>query len=635
MAGPGIDIEEATRTADALLRGAVDEFTKPLVIPTFTPVDTTRATETLNRAEVTGGEVANTINESTKLFGAATQEEKKAITAEGKAKAEGKLAEGQRSQQEAEGYQYYQRLFGMDLAPNSAIADAAHEQQRLRAGLAEKRDKINKLHATSLFDDPIEYILNSMELPGAVSDYNTVVDKVNSLQTSIDEGITSARNAGDLNNKGIPTITASMAAANANVELSAAAKRKAEADQTLAKTNIDFASKKLADDISLAHATNATTQLEMENERLKYETMVNAIRFADTHALRLEGAAKLLYDLADKKGLDILLKQYDANIGNPDRTTNRQLFNRLPAAERDNIAAIGAGSAGTNPYEALKNIKRVGPQLSPETGRLLNFLSQKESVIRRDPLVDQKANEQRIGVQLKADVQKEMDDPSRSKIFAEMSPAKMLAANAVPLGSKLFQVLEPLSKVDGPVPTNTVISAIIKEYPNQNEAAAVVAAYYKANIALRNKVLNLPLVGMQAPESYMVGATSFTTTDDLIGMGGGVVTNRQKYDLTRPEQALKYIITNQARDKMLKKPTDGVDTGFILPIAYSDSESPDQQSNLTPGEKRRAEERGVTQRRQAREMQENIRVPKEGVDSNIDLNMKTNTKSTKGKSVVM
>src|SRR5258708_6963701 len=322
MGTPTLDIEEATRQADELLSGAIDQFTKPLVIPSYVPTDTTRSMEVLNRAEVTGGEYAGTIEESKKLAKSSTEE--------------------------AKGYQYFQRLFGVDMAPNAAIADAAHEQQGLRKTLGEKRDRVNKLHATSLFDDPIEYILNSMELPGAISDYNTVVDKINSNQTAIEEGIKSARDAGDLNNKGIPTITDAMATANANVALAEEAKQKAQADAKLATTNVDFANRKLSADLALTNATNATTHLEMENERLKYEAMANAIRFADTHAVRLESAAKLLYDLADKRSLDVLLRQYDRNIGNPEGTTNRQLFNRLPANERENIAAIAAGSAGTN-----------------------------------------------------------------------------------------------------------------------------------------------------------------------------------------------------------------------------------------------------------------------------------------------
>src|SRR5260221_9572811 len=102
-----IDIEEATRQADDLLQGAIGQFSKPLVVPTSTPVDTTRATETLNRAEVTGGEHAQTVNEMQKLLTSATQEEKAAIGKEAEAKAAKATAEGVRSQEEAAGYKYY------------------------------------------------------------------------------------------------------------------------------------------------------------------------------------------------------------------------------------------------------------------------------------------------------------------------------------------------------------------------------------------------------------------------------------------------------------------------------------------------------------------------------------------------
>src|SRR5712691_7670177 len=146
-----IDIEEATRQADALMQGAITQFSAPLVIPHYTPVDTTRATETLNRAEVTGREHEKTVQESAKLFAASIEEGKKALTKEGEAKASKAMAEGARSQEEAAGYKYYQRLFGMDISPDSEIADAAYRQTQIRAGMNSKLDKINKLKSVSLF----------------------------------------------------------------------------------------------------------------------------------------------------------------------------------------------------------------------------------------------------------------------------------------------------------------------------------------------------------------------------------------------------------------------------------------------------------------------------------------------------
>lgn len=539
-----IDVEEATRQADALLQGAIGEFSKPLVVPTSTPIDLTRAEETLNRAEVTGGEHAQTLRESEALFKAATEQEKAAIGKGGEAKAAGELAIGARQKEEAAGYQYYQRLFGMDIAPDAAIANAAHRQTEIRKGMEAKLDRVNRLKSVSLFDNPIEFMLNTMELPGAIEDYNIDVTKVNNLQQSIDDGIQSARNAGDLNNKGIPTITDSMAAANANIALAEAAKKKADADQKLATTSVDFASKKLATDIALAHATRETTQLEMQNEKLKYETLVNAVRLADTHAVRLEGAAKLLYDLADKASLDVLLKQYDRNAGNPVGTTNRQLFNRLPAQERENIAAIGAGSAGTNPYEFLKNFQHPGPLLSPETRRLFEFVQSEARTTQLPANTPKELREQTLGDALKKKVTDAMvNGYKQGSLFFEMSPAKMIAANAVPMGSKLEEILTPLAKIEGPVPTNVIIEAISKAYPNPTEAGSVISDYYKANIALRNKSLNMSLMGMRPLETYKVPIKSYTFMNTPFGG------HRDVFDLTRPEEATKYLIINNAEKR--------------------------------------------------------------------------------------
>lgn len=553
-----IDIEEATRQADALLSGAITQFSQPLVIPTSTPVDLTRAEETLNRAEVTGGEHARTVDEATKLFTEATQEEKKALGKEGEARAAKATAEGARSQEEASGFKYYQKLFGMDLAPDSEIATAAHRQQAIRSGMEAKLDKINKLKSVSFLDNPIDYLLNSFEIPGAVEDYNIDATKVNNLQQAIDDGISSARNAGDLNNKGIPTITASMATANANIELATAAKKKADADEKLATISVDFASKKLSADIALAHATRETTQLEQANERLKYETLINGVRLADSHGARLESAAKLLYDLADKAGLDVLLKQYDKNVGNVPGTTNRQSFNRMPAAERENITAIGAGSAGTNPYEFLENFKHVGPNLSPETGRLLNFVQEHAAKISLGltAVIDPKERKQKISEQLKADITKEMSVPSTSRVFAEMSPAKMIASNAVPQGSKLAEVLAPLANTSGPVPTNTVVQTISAAYPNPTEAGKVISEYYKANVDLRNKSLNMSLMNMKPDTTYKIPIKTPGTILSPFIQGDviGIIRDKQyAYDLTNPAEATKYLITTKIQEKAFKE----------------------------------------------------------------------------------
>ena len=553
-----IDIEEATRQADDLLQGAIGQFSKPLIVPTSAPVDTTRATETLNRAEVTGGEDAQTVNEMQKLLTSATQEEKVAIGKEGEAKAAKATAEGARSQEEAAGYKYYQRLFGMDISPDSEIAAAAARQKELRAGMEAKLDRVNKLKSVSLFDNPIDYLLNSFELPGATEDYNIQVTKVNNLQQAIDDGIASAKNAGDLNNRGIPTITASMAAANANIALAEAAKEKARRDENLATVSVDFASKKLTADIALAHATRETTQLEQANERLKYETLINAVRLADSHGARLESAAKLLYELADKAGLDVILKQYDRNVGNPPNTTNRQSFTRMPAAERENITAIGAGSAGTNPYEFLKNFKHVGPQLSPETGRLLDFVQNAEAKILRNPSLEPKVQEQRIAKQLKEDVEKEMRRPSQSKVFVEMSPAKMIASNAVPQGSEMAKILEPLANTEGSITTDSVVETIAKNFKNPTEAGVAISQYYQANMALRNKSLNMSLMNMTPPTSYVVPLRR-----RIFGYTYG-----ETYDLTKPGEATKYLIATQIQSKALRDQETG---NWVMPIGFEEN----------------------------------------------------------------
>ncbi len=542
-----MDLEEATQQADDLIRGAVTTLSKPLgPIPTYSSVDTVRADETLNRAEETSGEVSRVYKESTEKAGTATEAEKKAIGEEGKVKAELLFATAQRQKLEAQQYQFYQRLFGLDASPDSEIANAAARMRQIRDEAGPKLDRIQKLGRVSVIDDPIQYIMNQLDLPAAISDYNADVAKVHNLQGAIDDGIQTARNAGDLANKGIPTITDAQAKANADIALAEAAKQKAQADLKLASTNVDFATKKLSMDLALANSTRENTQLEIRNEELKYTSMINAIRLVDTHAARQEAAGKLLLDLIDKKALDVLLKQYDATMGHPPGATNRFLFQRLPAIEKENIVGIAVGSAGVDPFTGYVNFSRARPgqQLSPETSRMYTEIQGQIEALRGSEVIRSLPKEEqaiKLGAMVKEKMIAVMNDAwKQGNLYHEMEPAKMIAANAVPAGTKLADVLAPLTNVAGPIPTNTVIEAIMKEWKNPAEAGAVGAEYYRLNMELRNKSLNGSLFGIYPPTSYIIPVKRWHG----IGYAG-------RFDITTPDGMTKYILSQKVQDGLM------------------------------------------------------------------------------------
>ena len=71
-----------------------------------------------------------------------------------------------------------------------------------------------------------------------------------SLKENIDEGIKTAQNLAARYERGIPTTTSIQAKAIADLALADAAKAKIAADLALSKTNVDFATRKLSEDLA-------------------------------------------------------------------------------------------------------------------------------------------------------------------------------------------------------------------------------------------------------------------------------------------------------------------------------------------------------------------------------------------------
>lgn len=549
------DVEDARRMADDLVRSAITSLRKPITIPSSSGVDASDARNAFKKSSNQRDITNEIIDTESERYGSAAETYKEAITRGGKASADKVMADQARAQQEAELQSYFARLFGVTDSPDAEIAVVAQRIRQLRPIAEAKLRNVQEMQSVGLLDNPLEWFANKLQLSAAISDYNAEAILINSLQGTLNSSIKTGQNAANFASRGIPTITTSQAKADADKLVALAVQNRVIADENLAKQNVSFAIQKLSNDITIANQTKEMTQLDLQNEQIRYTSLINEINLADKHSERLLRAAQLIEKLEGTKGLDIILAQFDRTMGHPSGTTTRYTFEKFAESQRQNIIAIGSGSIGADPFEGMINWyrSRPGPGASKETVRFFDFLrdeSEKISVTADVKLLDEKQKPAIISKKLKEQIQLQINDASRlGNIFYEMTPAQMIASGAVPADSHLAKVLEPFTKQTGPIPTNMILEAINKEYPNPAEAGAVISDYYKRNIQLRNSVMNTSLAGITLATNYNIRKGIVVGMEESGGLGGGI---RMQFDLTRPEEATKFILLQRAGDNVIK-----------------------------------------------------------------------------------
>lgn len=539
------NVEDARAMADELVRGAITSLRRPVNIPTSSGIDTTDAQDDVDTARDTRDETNSVIDTETGRYGKSTEAQKEAIGREGRANADKVLADADKAKQEAELFQYFAKMFGISTDPNAEIAQTASRVRELEPVAEAKLRNVQQMQSVGFLDNPLDWFVNQIQLPAAIGDYNQEAALVNSLQERINSKIKTGQDAANFAHKGLPTITASQAKAGVDKALAEADKTKAMVDENLAKTNVTFAMQKLANDITMANATEKMSSLDLQNEHLKYTSLINEINFADKHSERLLKAAALIEKLEGTRALDKVLEQYDLTMGHPKNTTTRYTFEKFAENQRQNIVAIGAGSVGADPFEGMINWykSRPGPGASQDTVRFFDYLQDKAASIATSQKIQQLDEKQKpiaIGKMLRHEIDIDLQNASKmGNLFYEMTPKQMLQSGSIPPDSHLAKLLKPFTEQSGPVPSEMILEAINQEYKNPNEAGAVISDYYKRNILLRNSVMNTSLAGVTLPKEYKLRRSP--VGEGITGLGA-----KMQFDLTKPEEATKFILINRS-----------------------------------------------------------------------------------------
>lgn len=527
-----MNYEEATREADDLLRGAITDLKKPIEVPNYKKVDTSAFKKKVEQVD-TQAETANlNVGLERENYNDAALREQNAITSEGAAKADAARADQARAQQEADLNKSIADAMGVNPDDLAAIgARIKEERPKAEAMLRE----VQAAQSVGL-DNPLEWITGKLTIDSKIDAYNRQADIVNSLEGTLSDSLTTANAAAMFNGKSIPQITSAQSKARADEAVAQAAKLKAQAEEKLAIQNVTFAQQKLANDLAAAGVTKESTAQDLQQANSEFQAQIARIAAADTHTNRMLRAAELLEKLERTKQLEIVLKNYDRIMGNPEGTTNRYTFEKFSDLQRTNMVAIGAGSGGTDPYQALINLTGSGlrPGANFTSGRLLGNIRDWAAEIGASRDIQQLDEKQKPGMIAKKLAERmELEKQSAYKpgnIFYEASPTEMLLSGAVPKDSELAKVLEPFATQQQNVPTGVVISAIIEKWKNPSEAGAVISDYYKRNILLRNSSQNYKLVGVTPENTYKVPIKV------------GFLQTSIPFDLTKPEDATKMAL---------------------------------------------------------------------------------------------
>lgn len=529
-----MEFEEANREMDDLLRGAIVSLKKPIEEPNYNKVDTTPFKKKVEKVD-TEAETANlNIGVERDRFNASSERERAAIIAKGQADADAVRADADRAKLESDLASEIARSLGVSPSDIAAVGEKLRTERPKAEALL--RD-IQAKQSVGLTDNPLEWLGNKLTIDGDIENYNREADIVNSIQGTLDESLNTAAAAATFANKSIPAITTAQASAKAKALTAEAQRLEAVADQKLALQNVSFAQQKLSNELAVAGATKDSTAIDIAQANTEFQVQIQKIAYADSHAKRQMAAAELLDKLQKTKSLDVLLLNYDNIMGNSKGTTTRYTFEKFSEHQRTNIAAIGAGSGGTDPFQSLINLTGSGLRPGPlfTSGRLMGNLQDWSAEISSTPLIQNLDEKQKAGmIAKKLNERIELEKASAYKpgnIFYEASPKEMILSGMVDKNSQLAKVLEPYATQEGNIPSGVVVAAIEKQWKNPSEAGAVLADYYTKNMGLRNSTQNYHLFGLKPDNFYNVPIK--------VGFPMGT---RMELDLTKPADATKMVL---------------------------------------------------------------------------------------------
>lgn len=532
-----------------MLTSAVGVLNTPINAPKAAGVNTAPFARELARTKQSRDELDKTVAEGKATEAAATEQTKAGIDQEAAGKTAESTANQERSQLIADNNQWVNELYGINTKEDGEVAKTAIQARNLKDDALKQLDDIKQKQSVGLLDSPVDFLVNTIQLPSQIETYNTTAAQANLLQHYSEDIMKNSSTAQAQLEKGIPTITVAQANAKATIIAGIATQAKAAADEKLATVNLAFAQHKMAADISVLEGQGKLSTLELENSKAAYSAAINNIQLADTHATRLLKAAELIEKISDQKSLETIIKGYDAATGKVPGTTSVFAWKGLPSAMKEEIVAIGStGTFGSNPVQALISFARSAPgaNVSEQTRTLMAFTSKEmQNAEERGEIkneVDGAKKAQKISNAVTGSIAGAMNTASQGpqNPFYELSPTAMIKAGFVPPNTPFGKVLQQWADTNTQPTTAQVLAGVQASAGTDNpaELGQIAAQYYQVNMIARNSLFNLKTIGIQEkmPSNYTIQAGG------ILGMGS------YKLDLTKPEDATKYFLLQKNRE---------------------------------------------------------------------------------------
>lgn len=476
-----------------------------------------------------------------------TREEiKRQEIAKGEAEAEAKLAEQRRSQEIADAAREVQARFGGNARdPNSLASDLALRIREESAVAREQLASIRERASISVLDNPLQFLLNAIELPQVAADYNTRATKIDAMNSELTRIENRTKEQTQLAHATIPTITAEMAAASAKRATMEAAKQASMQDLALITSKIQYSQQALANIYQSVVAEGNMSSQQQSAAIANFNSRMEAIKFAESATRREAETALAMEKLTDLRAKKQAIAVAAAAYGHDPEKFTLSMFERLPAKEQFRfMAGAFSGTYGANPYDAWKNVNAfAGPNL-PQTTKdwqaMIGSMVQQitSSVKPNTPAFTEyeKDKDLYISRRLAAKLAELSTTPvtEASSFLKELPPAAMAQAyNNFPR-SVAGAVLGPLLTLETAPTTATVVDTIAKGLatkgvPTTGQAYAI-AQYYQMNIQERNRNSNAGGYKIDLPKNYTV----------MLNARGRSMT----VDLTKPEQVHLYLLGN-------------------------------------------------------------------------------------------
>lgn len=550
MGAPEVDVGQALTDAAAMLA-------KPLVTPNLAGTSMAGVTEAANRVTRQSQAFHGVTEQATNEIYAARDAEQ--VAQLDKAAAASALASADAAKESAKAapYALYDILTKTQEDMTNEIAASHSFLLATRPAADTELKNIKEMQQVGIFDNPLEWAYNQIQLPSKINSYNAVADEINSAQATIDANMTQTNNIAEGRSKSIPAVTALQAKAKSDAALAEAKILNAQLDKHTATLITDLASKDLAADVAAAQTKDSETRIKQAENHAQFQAKVTAIQLEDNHVGRMLKLSELAQNLEDRGGLKETLAKSDVARGLPEGTTTIQVYKGMKKEDQLTILGFATGSYGANLLDSINNIERIPMgQLPENTVKIFKFL-RNQKVTAEEAVNKELATESmtaggvklsaqdkhmefmdRVNKKLQEAVTREFQNPN-SPILSAASPKEVY--DSLPDNSPLAKVLEPLITNGGAITPEVLTQATRLAVGNDPRVAGkLVSDYYSQARRITNKASNILMFNRSAilPTDYTVVIEDPTS---LLGKSTAL-------NLANPQQATQFSIYQELKE---------------------------------------------------------------------------------------